>query len=111
MVAERQTDWDIEAKDLKALQDSGTSFRLIDVRESHEAEICTLGGELVPLKTLGGRISEFSPSEHLVVHCKAGPRSSQAVIALRAAGFENVWNLRGGILAWIDAIDPSLTRY
>ena len=50
-------------------------------------------------------------SSHLVVHCRSGGRSAKAVELLRASGFENAWNLQGGILAWIDRIDPSLTRY
>jgi rhodanese-related sulfurtransferase len=106
-----QSPWDISVEDLKKLRDDGADFVLIDVREPREYEICDLGGELIPLGTLASRIGELDPSAHTVVHCRSGGRSANAVKTLRGAGFENVWNLNGGILAWIDRIDPSLTRY
>lgn len=108
---ERQSDWDIDVHDLKRLRDAGVLSRLIDVREAHEYEICNLGGELIPLRTLPTRIGELDPSAHIAVHCRSGARSARAVAALRGAGFENAWNVNGGILAWIDRIDPTLTRY
>jgi len=106
-----QTDWEIEVDVLKALRDDGSTFVLVDVRESHEYETCNLGGQLIPLGSLPQRIGELDSGAHVVVYCKTGDRSSRAVKLLRDAGFENAWNLRGGILAWIDRVDPSLTRY
>ncbi len=106
-----QTDWDIEVDDLKALRDGGSDFVLVDVRETGEYETCNLGGQLIPLSSLPARIGELDSGAHVVVHCRTGARSSRAVKLLREAGFENAWNLRGGILAWIDRIDPTLTRY
>ena len=106
-----QSEWDITAEDLKQLQDSGADFLLVDVREQGEYDTVNLGGQLVPLGTVPDRIAELPKDGHVVVHCKAGGRGAKAVEQLRAAGFENAWNLRGGILAWIDRIDPSLPRY
>ena len=106
-----QCPWDIRVEDLKRLRDEASDFLLLDVREPQEYEICQLGGELVPLQTLGGRIGALDPKAHIVVLCRSGARSAAAVNAMREAGFENVWNVRGGILAWIDRIDPSLTPY
>ena len=106
-----QSDWDISVEDLKGLLDAQTEFRLIDVREPHEAEICTLGGDLIPLGELAQRIGELDPAAHIVVHCRSGGRSAQAVNAMRGAGFANAWNVQGGILAWIDRIDSSLQPY
>jgi len=106
-----QSEWDISVEDLKKLRDDGIDFVLIDVREPHEVAICDLDGQAVPLGTLGGRLDEFDREAHIVVHCRSGPRSAKAVIAMRGAGFTNVWNVEGGILAWIDRIDPSLTPY
>jgi adenylyltransferase/sulfurtransferase len=103
--------WDISVEDLKKLRDDGADLVLIDVREPHEYEICDLGGELVPLATLASRLPDFDRGAHIVVHCRSGGRSANAVKAMRGAGFANVWNLNGGILAWIERIDPSLTRY
>jgi len=106
-----QSPWDLSVEDLKKLRDERADFVLVDVREPHEYEICNLGGQLIPLGTLASRISELDRGAHIVVHCRSGGRSASAVKALRGAGFENAWNVNGGILAWIDRIDPSLTRY
>ena len=57
------------------------------------------------------RIDSLERGAHIVVHCRSGARSAKAVNSLRAAGFENVWNVNGGILAWIDRVDPELARY
>jgi adenylyltransferase/sulfurtransferase len=106
---EAQSEWDLSAEELARLK--GQEFMLVDVREQKEYDICNLGGELIPLGTLPERMSELPKDAHIVVHCKVGKRGANAVQQLRAAGFENAWNLNGGILAWIDRIDPSLTRY
>jgi adenylyltransferase/sulfurtransferase len=84
---------------------------LLDVREQREFEICNLGGELMPLGTLPERLDQLDRDAHIVVHCRSGGRSAKAVELLRGSGFGNVWNVHGGILAWIDRVDPSLTRY
>ena len=106
-----QSPWDIGVEELDKLRREGAEFTLIDVREPHEYEICHLDGQLIPLGTLAGRLDELDRDAHIVVHCRSGGRSASAVKAMRGAGFENVWNLNGGILAWIERIDPSLTRY
>jgi adenylyltransferase/sulfurtransferase len=106
-----QTPWDISVEDLKALRDQGAEFVLLDVRGENEFEICNLGGELVPLGELADRIGELDADAHVVVHCRSGARSAKAVELLRASGFDNAWNVQGGILAWIERIDPGLTRY
>jgi rhodanese-related sulfurtransferase len=105
------TDWDIPVEELARLRASGASFALLDVRELHEVAICNLGGQSIPLGTLAGRVEELDASAHVVVHCKTGARGAQAVRVLREAGFANAWNVAGGILAWIERIDPSLPRY
>jgi adenylyltransferase/sulfurtransferase len=106
-----QSPWDISVEELRKLRDDGADFTLIDVREPHEYEICHLDGQLIPLGTLAGRLGELDRSSHIVVHCRTGGRSANAVKAMRNAGFANAWNVSGGILAWIDRIDPTLTRY
>jgi rhodanese-related sulfurtransferase len=106
-----QSEWDISVEELKKLKDERATFQLVDVREQVEYETCHIDGVLVPLGTLAGRMDEFERSAHIVVHCRSGVRSAKAVVAMRRAGFENVWNVNGGILAWIERIDPSLTRY
>jgi rhodanese-related sulfurtransferase len=106
-----QSPWDVSVEELKRLRDTGVDFVLLDVREEREYAICHLDGRLLPLGSLPGRVGELDASAHIVVHCRSGVRSAKAVELLRAAGFENAWNVRGGILAWIERIDPSLTRY
>ncbi len=106
-----QTEWDISAEQLKHMRDGGDDFLLVDVREQNEVDICEIGGKVIPLRELGDRMGELDPSAHLVVHCHVGGRSAAAVNALRGEGFENTWNLQGGIRAWIQRIDPSLTDY
>jgi rhodanese-related sulfurtransferase len=108
---ERQSDWDISVEELARLRQEGADIVLIDVREPREYEICNLGGELIPLGSLGRRLGSLDRRAHVVVHCHTGGRGAQAVVALREAGFDDAWNLNGGILAWIDRIDSSLTRY
>jgi rhodanese-related sulfurtransferase len=109
--AAQQSPWDISVEELDRLRKQKANFVLLDVREPHEFEICNLGGKLIPLKTVPARLAELDKNAHIVVHCRTGGRSAQAVQVLRGAGFENAWNVQGGILAWIDRIDPSLTRY
>jgi adenylyltransferase/sulfurtransferase len=106
-----QSPWDISVEDLKKLQDDGADFVLVDVREPHEVEICELGGKVIPLGQIAARAGELDKDAHVVVHCRSGGRSAKAVEFLRANGFENSWNVNGGILAWIERIDSSLTPY
>ncbi len=105
------TDWDITVEELARLRAGAADVVLADVREPHEVAICGLGGTPIPLGALAGRLAELDASAHVVVHCKTGARGAQAVRALREAGFANAWNLAGGILAWIERVDPSLPRY
>ena len=100
---------------LRARLDRGDDVWILDVREESEFAICRLpGSSLIPLGSLQARLAEIpagSPAPDIVVHCKTGGRSAKAVSLLRERGFTNVSNLHGGILAWIDRVDPSLTRY
>src|SRR5688500_12046228 len=103
---------DITVEELKERMDRGAAPRLIDVREPHEAAICTIpGAELIPAAQFAQRLGEFDPNEEIVIHCKSGGRSGQAVQMMKARGFTNARNLTGGVLAWIDQIDPSQPKY
>jgi sulfur-carrier protein adenylyltransferase/sulfurtransferase len=85
---------------------------LLDVREPHEVEICRIPDTtLIPLGSLPDRLDELDPGAPLVVHCKVGGRSAKAVRLLLDHGFSDVRNLRGGILAWAEEIDPEMPRY
>ena len=106
-----QTEWDISVEQLKHMLDTDANFVLLDVREQREVDICEIGAQLIPLGQLGERMAELNQADHIVVHCHVGGRSAAAVNALRDAGFGNVWNLQGGIRAWIQRIDSSLSDY
>ncbi|HET7697006.1 MAG TPA: molybdopterin-synthase adenylyltransferase MoeB [Vicinamibacterales bacterium] len=100
------------ARELKARMDAGTAPMILDVREPFEAAICSLpGAVLIPLGELPRRLGELRRGQEIVVHCKSGARSARAVGLLRAEGFTGAVNLSGGILNWINEIDPSLSRY
>ena len=104
----QQSEWDISVEDLKKLRDDGADFVLVDVREQNEFDAGNLNGQLIPLGTLPTRLDELDKDGHIVVHCKSGARSARAVGLMRQAGFSNVWNVQGGILAWIERIDPDV---
>jgi adenylyltransferase/sulfurtransferase len=93
------------------LSSNGGPF-ILDVRQPHEYEICRIeGSTLIPLNELPTRVNELDRSQEIVVHCKMGGRSAKAVKFLREAGFEKVKNLKGGILAWADEVDPNVPKY
>jgi adenylyltransferase/sulfurtransferase len=103
---------EIEPITVSAKLAAGESFEILDVREPHEWAIAHIeGARLIPLAALESRLSELSQDREIVVHCKAGGRSAQAVRRLRAAGFKRVWNLAGGIQRWSRDVDPSLPAY
>jgi molybdopterin/thiamine biosynthesis adenylyltransferase/rhodanese-related sulfurtransferase len=102
---------EITARELKARLDHGDDIYVLDVREPHEYQICNLQGHLIPLGELPQRVHELDSSREIVAHCKSGKRSAQAVEFLRGAGFKKVQNLKGGILAWSDEVDPSVPKY
>ncbi len=102
---------EIEPRELKARLERGDDLFILDVREPHEYQICNLNGYLLPLGELPRRIHELDSSREIVAHCRSGKRSAEAVEFLRKAGFRKVWNLKGGILAWSDQVDPSVPKY
>jgi molybdopterin/thiamine biosynthesis adenylyltransferase/rhodanese-related sulfurtransferase len=107
-----QSAGEITPEELKQRLDAGEKVFILDVRNPPEYDICRIAGStLIPLPTLPQRLDELDRSKEMVVHCKSGMRSQQAIGILRQAGFSNLKNLKGGILAWADKIDPSLPKY
>ena len=99
-------------EELKRRIEGNDAFLLLDVRETREFEICRIPGSVhIPLGELPSRLSELAGRGDIIVHCKSGVRSGRAVRLLREAGYAGARNLDGGILAWIDRIDPTLPRY
>jgi adenylyltransferase/sulfurtransferase len=111
-VAAGAAEGEIEPAEVKARMDRGEPFVLIDVREPHEYQICRIpGARLIPLGELPKRVNELNSADEIVAHCKSGVRSAKAVDFLKQSGFRKVKNMKGGILAWSDKVDPSVPKY
>ena len=103
---------EITVLELKARRDRGEDPFVLDVREPHEYEINRIpGSTLIPLGELPERFTELDATREIVCQCKSGMRSARAAAFLREHGFKNVKNLKGGILAWVDQVDPSQPKY
>jgi len=103
---------EITVQELKSMLDAGTDFQLIDVREPHEYQICNLGGELIPQGDLPRQVERISKDKQVILQCRSGARSGNMVVWLeKNYGFTNLYNLKGGILAWAREIDPSVPTY
>ena len=111
-VEEQLADDEITPKQVKERLDRGDSFTLIDVREPHEYEICSIpGAKLIPLSEFEDRLGELDSDGDIVLHCKMGGRSAKAQDVLYANGFSTVKNMVGGITRWSDDVDPSVPKY
>jgi adenylyltransferase/sulfurtransferase len=105
-------DWETTAVDLKKRLDAGDDVLVLDVREPNEYQINRIPGSvLIPLGELPRRYAELPKDRDIVAHCKMGGRSAKATEFLQSVGFKRVKNLRGGILEWIDKVDPSQPKY
>src|SRR5215472_15496382 len=103
---------EIDPIEVKAKMDRGEPFVLLDVREPHEYQIARIpGGRLIPLGDLPKRVNELNSADEIIAHCKSGMRSAKAVDFLKQAGFRKVKNMKGGILAWSDKVEPSVPKY
>ena len=99
------------AEELKKRLDAGENLFLLDVREEFEFETSNIGGHLIPLADLQRRMHELDVTQKIVAVCKMGPRGAKAVQVLNKAGFNQVWNLTGGIHAWSDRVDRGVRKY
>jgi sulfur-carrier protein adenylyltransferase/sulfurtransferase len=102
---------EITVQELKGRLENGNRVSVLDVREPHEYEVANIGARLIPLAELPERLVELDRDETLAVHCKTGGRSARAVKLLKEAGFQDVYNVKGGISAWSEEIDPSVPKY
>ena len=103
---------EITALALKQRLDRGDVLTIVDVREVNEYQINRIEGSLLmPLGDVPKRYTELNPADEIVVQCKVGGRSAKAADFLRSVGFTRVLNLKGGILDWVDKVDPSQPKY
>ena len=108
----RQHDRKSRPSNLKKRLDRGDRLTIVDVREPNEYQINQIAGSiLIPLGDIPRRYVELDPSDEFVMQCKVGARSAKAADFLRSKGFKKVLNLKGGILDWIDKVDPSQPKY
>jgi sulfur-carrier protein adenylyltransferase/sulfurtransferase len=98
--------------ELKDLMTRGEDIQLIDVREPHEYEIAQIGGELIPMNSILDEAERIRRDTKVIIHCRSGKRSATAIRQLRDEyGFDNLYNLKGGILAWSEEVDESVPQY
>jgi len=107
---------EIAVEQVKEMLDARHAFKLIDVREPSEYEICKIAqATLIPLGDIEAKDPEklngLSPDEEIVLHCKAGVRSMKALKVLEEMGFSNLKSMRGGINEWSEKIDSSVPLY
>ncbi|MDB4902092.1 MAG: oxidase [Mucilaginibacter sp.] len=102
---------EISVQELKEKKDQGEDFQLIDVREDFEYEMSNLGGVLIPLGGVLIEANKIDKNKPVVVMCRSGKRSAAAIMQLEQQGFTNLYNLKGGILAWAEEIDPTINVY
>lgn len=102
---------EITVEELKEKMDNQEDFQLIDVREEFEYETSNISGEHIPLAEIILEQNKISREKPVVIHCRSGKRSAQAIMLLEQQGFDNLFNLQGGILAWRDAFDPDMQVY
>ena len=103
---------EVTVQELKKMMDSSADFQLIDVREPHEYDICNLNGELIPMSDIPNNVDRISRDKKVVLHCRSGKRSGDMLLWLeKNHGFQNLYNLKGGVLAWAKDIDPEFPTY
>lgn len=102
----------MSVEELKARRDRGDDLVLLDVREPHEVAISDLPGSLkIPLSQLPQSLDRLGLEDEIVVFCRVGGRSANAVQFLRQMGYGKAVNLAGGINRWAEQIDPSMAKY
>lgn len=103
---------EVTVQELKTLIDTKADFQLIDVREPHEYDICNIQGELIPMGEIPDNVARIATDRQVVIHCRSGARSGQIVQYLeKNHGLTNLYNLKGGVLAWAKEIDTSMPTY
>jgi len=103
---------EITVQELNEWVKNGKDFQLIDVREEFEVKIASIGGQLIPLGQILLNHDKIAKDKDVVIYCRSGRRSAEAILQLENQdNFDNLYNLKGGILEWADEIDPAIEKY
>jgi rhodanese-related sulfurtransferase len=102
---------EVTVQELKQKMDNNEDFQLIDVRETFEYETSNLNGENIPLGGILIEADKIATDKPVIIQCRSGKRSAAAVMQLEQLGFTNLYNLKGGMLAWQEAFDPNMPVY
>lgn len=103
---------EVTVAELKRMKDANEDFQLIDVREADEYAFCNIGGQHIPLGSIPSSMDLISEDKMVIMQCRSGSRSGKAIQFLQSQHpYENLYNLKGGILAWADEIDPTIPKY
>jgi len=103
---------EISPTELKSMLDANEDVQIIDVREPYEADICSIGADLLPMGDVIDNLDKVRKDIKVVVHCRSGLRSGAIVqMLISQHGYHNMYNLKGGILAWAEEVDNSLEWY
>lgn len=103
---------EITVQELKSKLDNKENIQLIDVREKNEKDFADIGGELIPMGIIASHVDKIKKDVDVIIYCRSGGRSGRVVQFLESShGFKNLYNLKGGILAWSDEIDNSIPKY
>jgi len=103
---------EITVRELKDKLDNKESFQLIDVREQFEYEMANISGELIPMQDIIEQYDRIESDKPVIIHCRSGNRSAVVIQELeKRFGLTNLYNLKGGIIAWSNEIDPNIPKY
>ncbi len=103
---------EVTVRELKKMMDDKEDFQLIDVREPHEHQFTNIGGELIPMNTIVNNVDKIDRNKKVISYCRSGNRSANVVKALEQQfGFNNLYNLKGGVLDWSGQIDDNIKQY
>lgn len=103
--------FEITVEEFKKMRDDGVAHQLVDCRRPDEFAFSNIGGTLIEMKDIPQHLAELTTEDPLIVICRTGSRSAMVTQFLRQNGFANAQNLKGGIYAWSEKIDPNVKKY
>ena len=107
-----RADYDIGVHELAEMRNGGAEHTVLDIREPEELAVCIMDGSVtIPMQQVPNALEGLPREQPLIVVCHHGVRSAMVTEFLRGNGFDNAWNLAGGIDAWARHVEPAMRRY